>query len=131
MQFATTMISKLTLSSLSLAPSAPENFMLSAVTNNPRQLNASWTEPVPANGMIQNYTVTCVQTSNGTNRAFTFDKTLLQVTLMGLFPYTDYECSVFATTNGGAGGPSNTEMARTAEDGERESILMNYGSLIS
>ena len=105
--------------------------MLSAVSNNPRQLSASWTEPVPANGIIQNYIVTCVQISNGTNRTFTFDKTSLQVTLTGLFPYTEYRCSVFATTNGGAGEPSNTEMVRTAEDGERESILMNNSSLIS
>ena len=105
--------------------------MLSAVSNNPRLLSASWTKPIPANGMIQNYTVTCVQTSNGTNITFNFDNTMLQVTLVDLFPYTEYRCSVFATTNGGAGEPSNTEMARTVEDGERESILMNYGSLIS
>ena len=95
--------------------------MLSAVSNSPQQLSASWTEPVPANGIIQNYIVTCVQTSNGTNITFTFDNTMLQVTLMDLFSYTEYRCSVFATTNGGAGEPSNTEMARTAEDGERES----------
>ena len=105
--------------------------MLSAVSNNPRQLSANWTEPVPANGMIQNYTVTCVQTSNRTNITFTFDNTMLQVTLTGLLPNTEYRCSVFATTNGGAGEPSNTEMVRTVEDGERESILMNNSSFIS
>ena len=125
------LLTLLSFSSSSSAPSAPGNFSLSPIPGNSQQLLANWTEAVPANGIIQNYTVTCVQTSNGTNITFNFDNTSLQVTLMDLFPYTEYRCSVFATTNGGAGEPSNTEMARTAEDGERESILMNSSTFIS
>ena len=37
--------------------------------------------------------------------------------LTGLLPFTVYECTVSATTNGGMGNASDLSTARTVEDG--------------
>ena len=103
--------------SLSPAPSPPLNFTLSEVTMSSTELQASWIIPEFPNGVIMNYTVVCngsiisiydANLGSGDERA---------VTLTGLDPYTVYECSVFATTDGGVGNASETSVARTAEDG--------------
>jgi hypothetical protein len=64
--------------------------------------------------VIQNYTITC-----NNSEVFTVDGPGDQmVTFMLNFdPFTVYECSVSAATNGGVGDPSVTLVARTAEDG--------------
>ena len=83
----------------------------------PRELEASWIIPNPANGEIQNYTITC-------NGSISFDveddvdETTISFTLTGLEPDTAYECSVFATTNGGQGTASNAVTVTTTEDGK-------------
>ena len=84
----------------------------------PRQLEASWTVPDPVNGVIQNYTISC-------NGSITFDvednldSETVSFTLMNeLEPFTTYECSVFATTNGGQGMATDTVAATTTEDSE-------------
>ena len=46
---------------------------------------------------------------------------MVVTTLTGLTPFTVFECSVFATTNGGTGNASTPFLAMTAEDGELES----------
>ena len=114
-----TIISHETYQFLYLAPSAPRNFSLLPVEASPRQLEASWIIPDLANGEIQNYTLTC-------NESITFnveydnnvETTTVSFTLNGLEPYTAYECSVFATTNGGQGMASSSVTATTTEDGK-------------
>ena len=103
--------------SLGSAPTAPRNFSLIPVEGNPRELEASWGIPDPANGEIQNYTITC----NGSIRFDVEDETADSFTLTGLEPYTAYECSVFAATKGGQGMDSSRVTATTTEDGKRYS----------
>ena len=101
---------------MSLAPSVPRNFDLSPVTDAPRSLRADWVEPETPNGMIQNYTITC----NNSN-TFTVGGQLITFVLVGNFePFMVYECSVFASTNGGVGNASEPAVARTEQDGERK-----------
>ena len=45
-------------------------------------------------------------------------ETIVVTNLTGLTPFTVYECSVFATTNGGVGDTSNSSIAMTLEDGK-------------
>ena len=78
------------------------------------------------NGLIQNYTVTC--NNSGT---FTFDVTTqdeqISVTLDANFnfdPFTTYECTVSATTNGGVGNDSEPSVATTEQDGREEIALV-------
>ncbi len=115
------------------APSVPGNFALSSATGSPRQLEASWTIPDPANGVIQSYTVTC-------NESITFNfpgsqSAMVSVTLNDqqtaqLAPFTVYECTVSAATNGGVGPVSEPSIARTVEDGEKD-ILYSYKKIKS
>ena len=83
------------------------------------------------NGMVQNYTVTC--NNSGT---FTFDVTTqdeqISVTLDANFnfvPFTTYECTVSATTNGGVGNASEPSVATTEQDGKEE-IINNMPQLL-
>ncbi len=82
------------------------------MAGSPEQLEASWTIPDPANGVIQNYTVIC-----NDSFVFHFDDATVSVTLTGLQPYTVYSCFVSAATNGGMGDGSQPSLARTDEEG--------------
>ena len=98
----------------------PTNFTLSSVPNNPRALQADWTPPNTPNGVIQSYTVTC----NGTTGDMMVAVEMTSVLLMLEFqPYTLYECSVFASTNGGMGDASESDVQRTEQDGQLCSFL--------
>ena len=108
------------------APSAPLNFTLSQVPMRPMELEARWTIPEEPNGIILNYTVMCNGSEVMTN-SMTFGDSDAQlgsgdneisVTLVGLDPFTVYECSVSAATNGGVGDASETAVARTEQDCE-------------
>ena len=100
----------------SLAPSAPGGFTLFPVAGSPEQLEANWTIPDPANGVIQNYSVIC-----NSSVLFSFDGSddvVVIVHLTGLLPFTVYECTVSAATNGGMGNASESAMAMTNEAGK-------------
>ena len=100
--------------SCSTAPSAPLNFSISTVNGSPEELEATWTSPDSANGVIRNYTVVC----NGSVDPFVFDGSEFSVRLTDLEPFTLYECSVFATTDAGMGDASLPSAARTDEAGK-------------
>ena len=101
------------------APSRPLVFNLTQIDGASNQLMASWSSPDPTNGIITAYTVFCKMPSD---QEFTIRDTLnnspLSATIMGLIPFTSYECYVTANTSVGEGPPSNNDTAMTDEDGE-------------
>ena len=113
-----------------LVPSTPINTSLSSVSGFSNLLSASWSIPIPRNGIITAYTVYCNTSAsqaypeqvigpniptirsvvNGTTLAVTFNS--------GLNPYTQYSCYVTANTSAGEGSPSAIITAQTIQDGE-------------
>ena len=95
--------------------------MLSMVEGSSTTLNASWLAPNPANGMITGYTIRCSVPSalefsgiDGEDNSFI---------LQDLMPFTVYQCQITATTSVGEGDPSETQTARTDEDGKLETFI--------
>ena len=117
-------------------PSSPQNFSLFPVAGSPTQLSASWSVPIPRNGIITGYSVYCNTSANqaypeqviGSNVPTirsAVNGTTLATTLTGLNPYTQYSCYVTANTSVGEGSPSTTLTQRTVETGEL-SIAFQY-----
>ena len=110
-------------------PSSPQNFSLSPVAGSPSQLSASWSVPIPKNGIITGYSVYCNTSANqsypeqviGSNVPTirsVVNGTTLAVTLIGLNPYTQYSCYVTANTSVGQGSPSTILNAQTTQSGK-------------
>ena len=93
-------------------------------------LNASWSVPIPRNGIITGYSVYC---NTSASQSFpeqvigpniptirsVVNRTTLAVTFnTGLYPYTQYSCYVTANTSAGEGSPSVIVPARTVEGGK-------------
>ena len=108
-------------------PSSPQNFSLSSVAGSPFQLSASWSAPIPKNGIITGYSVYCNTSANqsypeqviGSNVPTIIsvvNGTTLAVTLTGLNPYTRYSCYVTANTLG-QGSPSTILTVQTVQSG--------------
>ena len=111
-----------------IVPSSPQNFSLSPVAGSASQLSASWSAPIPKNGIITGYSVYCNTSANqsypeqviGSNVPTIIsvvNGTTLAVTLTGLKPYTQYCCYVTANTSVGEGSPSTVLTARTDQGG--------------
>ena len=111
-----------------VVPSSPQNFSLSQFAGSPSQLSASWSAPIPKNGIITGYSVYCNTSANqsypqqviGSNVPTirsVVNGTTLAVTLTGLNPYTQYSCYVTANTSVGQGSPSILFSAQTGEAG--------------
>ena len=109
-------------------PSSPQNFSLSPVAGSPSQLSASWSAPIPKNGIITGYSVYCNTSANqsyqeqviGSNVPTirsVVNETTLAVMLTGLNPYTHYSCYVTANTSVGEGSPSVVLTVQTAQSG--------------
>ena len=109
-------------------PSSPQNFSLSPVAGSPSQLSASWSAPIPKNGIITGYSVYCntsanqsypeqVIESNVPTIRSAVNGTTLAVTLTGLNPYTQYSCYVTANTSVGQGSPSTILTVQTVQSG--------------
>ena len=128
-------VAALSYSSSFAAPSAPVNFTLSPVLGEPRQLQATWSIPEETNGAIQNYTVSCddsdVFSYNASGHEIVDGGEMggstglpaadaITVILGNLDPFTMYECTVSATTNGGVGNASEPSVAMTEQDGKEE-----------
>ena len=105
------------------APSAPLNFMLMS-GDAATELLASWQAPIPANGIITTYTLYCMgsesqfYTDQISPRPFNLTligSLILSTRVMGLLPFTKYDCSVAASTSAGEGDRSSTVMQRTEE----------------
>lgn len=107
-------------------PSAPGGFSLVQVSGSPNTLLASWTEPVPANGVILGYTISCnVIGDMGPVEAvapFSFSGTLQEGMLTGLLPFTQYTCVISANTSAGEGAASGPLTATTDEAGKECSV---------
>ena len=92
---------------------------------------ATWSPPDPTNGIIAAYTVFCKMPSD---EEFTIRDTLnnstLSATILGLMPFTSYECYVTANTSVGEGPPSNNDTAMTDEDGGLLISCMNLTILL-
>ena len=109
-------------------PSSPQNFSLSPVAGSPSQLSASWSVPIPRNGIITGYSVYCNTSANqsypeqmiGPNVPTirsVVNGTTLAATLSGFSPYTQYSCYVTANTSVGKGNPSAVFTILTAQSG--------------
>ena len=109
-------------------PSSPQNFSLSPVAGSPSQLSASWSVPIPMNGIITGYSVYCNTSANqlypeqmiGSNVPTirsVVNRTTLAATLSGLSPYTQYSCYVIANTSVGQGSPSAILTTLSAQSG--------------
>ena len=98
-------------------PSPPLNVSLAAVPGSPNQLTATWTSPIPKNGIITAYTVYCNTSANqvypeqviGLN-VLTVRSVVSGITLdvtfsTELYPFTQYNCYVTANTSVGEGPP--------------------------
>ena len=101
---------------------------MSPVTGSPTRLSASWSVPIPRNGIITGYSVYCNTSANqtypeqmiGSNVPTTrsaVNGTTLATTLTGLNPYTQYSCYVTANTSGGIGSPSTILTVKTIQSG--------------
>ena len=109
-------------------PSSPQNFSLSPVAGSPSQLSASWSVPIPRNGIITGYSVYCNTSANqtypeqmiGPNEPTirsVVNGTTMAATLSGLSPYTQYSCYVTANTSVGQGSPSATLTTLSVQSG--------------
>ena len=120
---------------VSTVPSSPLALSLSIVPGSPNQWSASWSSPIPKNGIISAYTIYCNTSAsqaypeqvigpnvptvrsvvNGTTLAVTFST--------GLNPYSQYDCYVTANTSVGEGTPSSIITTRTLESGRCMQLL--------
>ena len=108
-----------------VVPSAPRGFSVMTIENSSSTLLASWMEPEMINGILLSYTVRCVSTGDlvGEMHNFTISNTFSNTELGGLTPYTDYSCTISATTGAGEGNSSDAQTARTDEDGMKIYII--------
>ena len=105
-----------------LVPSLPLDFTLASVHCSPTQLSASWSAPIPKNGIITGYSVYCNTSANQSYPEQVINSpiiisvvngTTLAVTLTKLNPYTQYSCYVTANTSVGEGSPSTIETTQS------------------
>ena len=110
-------------------PSLPQNFSITPVAGSPTQLSASWSIPIPRNGIITSYSVYCNISANQSFPEHVIGQnvpsirsvvngTTLATTLTGLNPYLQYSCYVTANTSVGEGAPSFLFTTSTAHSGE-------------
>eukprot|EP00731_Ephydatia_muelleri_P007454 Em0003g1702a len=108
-------------------PSSPLALSVSTVSGSPNQLSASWSSPIPRNGIIIAYTIYCNTSASQaypeqiigpkvpTARSFVNGTTLAVTFRTGLSPYTRFDCYVTANTSVGEGIPSPVMTTRTSE----------------
>ena len=99
------------------APTEPQNFVLETITGSPRQLQARWSAPDPANGIIMTYTIRCTSNTQPPDSFTDVAGNMLSFILDNLRPYTSYSCNVSATTGGGEGPATEMMTAQTDEAG--------------
>ena len=105
-----------------LAPSGPPQDFIISVTS--RTLNLSWSPPLPSqqNGVIISYVLTCSSGGSIINSTRTSSTSL---TITGLEPFTNYTCSVNASTVVGD-GPAAVRIVETSEDSEFMKFKTEY-----
>ena len=91
--------------------------MLETVAGSPRQLQASWLAPDPANGVITRYTLRCTTVTQPLQSTTVSSGNVLSFIVESLRPYTNYSCNVSASTEAGEGPATENLIARTDESG--------------
>ena len=91
--------------------------MLETVARSPRQLQARWLAPDPANGVITRYTLRCTSVTQPLQSITVSTGNVLSFIVESLSPYTNYSCNVSASTGAGEGPATKYSMARTDESG--------------
>ena len=101
--------------SLFLAPTAPPE-LFQAVSISARSASLSWELPVESgrNGIIISYSVACTDAQS--NPIISDEVTETSFTVEGLQPYSQYNCTVAASTSVGEGPPAYLTFD-TLEDG--------------
>eukprot|EP00731_Ephydatia_muelleri_P008093 Em0004g431a len=88
-------------------PSSPRKLSLSTVRYFPNLIIATWTPPIPKNGIITAYSVYCNTSVNSLIIGAKTNATTLVVTInTGSVMFTQYSCYVTANTSIGEGTPS-------------------------
>ena len=106
---------------LVLVPSGhPQQFF---ITKTSRTLNLSWSPPIfsQRNGVITSYIISCL----GKDSRYNANATENNLSFTKVMPFTNYTCSVRATTVKGE-GPAAVESVVTNEDGICYSVHKNY-----
>ena len=122
-------------------PSLPLNVSLSPVAGSPSELSASWSVPIPRNGIITGYSVYCNTSANQTypeqvigsnvpTIRSVVNGTTLAATLTGLNPFTQYSCYVTANTSVGEGSPSVVFIMTTIQSGRCSVSLLCFYILL-
>ena len=113
----------------STVPSSPLALSVSTIYGTPNKLSATWSSPIPKNGIIVAYTVYCNTSASQaypeevigpnvpTARSVVNGTTLTVTFSTGLNTYTQYDCYVTANTSVGEGTPSPIITTRTSESG--------------
>ena len=91
--------------------------MLTRVDGSSTTLSASWNVPETTNGNISGYTIRCNTTGSYTMFVEQFASTFAAI-LEGLTPFTEYTCTISASTGAGEGNSSGPQAATTDEDSE-------------
>lgn len=108
------------------APSPPLAFAVSTITNSSTTLTTSWQVPDSPNGLLQNYTVTCVATEMLVGEGLlVVGASITEVVVTGLRPFTNYTCNVVASTRAGESPPSNSAVAATDESSKHLYLYIN------
>ena len=102
---------------LSTAPGPPNNPMITAIMS--RSFTFSWAVPMQPNGVITGYNYSCTVTGmmNVIRSGNTAPDTT-SVDITGLNIFTNYACSVSASTAQGV-GPSVSTTERTGQEGKK------------
>ena len=95
--------------------SAPQN--LEAITLGSREVRIVWDPPPHEdwNGIIKFYTIQITVLDSGVE--LFFNSTLNNFTVSSLSPYTEYLCTVAASTSVGIGAFAEMIVVQTAEEG--------------
>jgi uracil phosphoribosyltransferase len=93
------------------------------VEKSPDTLMASWMTPDTTNGIIGRYIIRCNQTNSQTSimlldPLIVTGNTTFSTTLSSLTAFTDYECTISASTGAGEGNSSDPQNATTDEAGK-------------
>ena len=122
---------------------------MSTVLGSPNQLSASWSPPIPKNGIIIAYTVYCNTSAsqaypeqiigpnvptvrsviNGASlggMSMFIPPANMSTFTTGLNPYTQYNCYVTANTSVGEGAPSQIVTARTDQSSKQNTNITPY-----
>ena len=114
-------------------PSQPLGLGLSRIAGNPTDLSVNWMKPTVLNGNITHYTVYCEENymfSLGSGNSLSLSPVDMgmengtvvggnstSVVVIGLLPFTTYDCFVTASTSAGEGNSSVVVSATTDESG--------------